>query len=406
MIKRTICNHIDTVLGHWGKIALVSGPRQVGKTTVAKQILESTGQGTYFNWDIVSDQKRLVQDPLFFQHIDRDPSKPTLVVLDEIHKFAKWKNWLKGAWDGNHDDFRYIVTGSGRLDLFRKGADSLMGRAVGIPLFPLTVGELLGHFPGWNQFLDSLEGVPPAVAEGRDWYDGLMRFGGFPEPLLRAEDAFHRVWHAERMNMLIRQDIRDATRIREISMLEVLSHLIPDRIGSRISINALREDLGVAFETVRDWLLVLGHFYYLFLLSPWSKSVSRGLKKEQKAYLFDWADITHEGPRFENMVAMHLHKAVATWNATGSGEPALHYLRDKEKREVDFVLVDGDRPVCLVECKAGDVSVSKQLIHFQESLSVPVAVQLVNVAGICRRTDSSAGVVWVVSADRWLSMLP
>ena len=406
MIKRTICNHIEKALGDWGKIVLVSGPRQVGKTTLARQMLQATGQGTYFNWDIVTDQRRLVSDPYFFQNVDRDPSRPSLVVLDEIHKYSNWQNWLKGAWDGFNQEFQFLVTGSGRLDHFRKGADSLMGRAVGVPLLPLSVGEILGRVPTFGEFLAGLDRPPDQSAESLDIFKNLSRFGGFPEPFVRGEEAFFNIWHQERMTMLVRQDIRDATRIRDISRLEILTHLIPSRVGSPLSINSLREDLGVAFETVRDWLLVLGQFFYLLPVSPFSTSLARAIRKENKVYLFDWSDISDPGPRFENLVAIHLHKAVSTWRAMGSGRPELHYVRDRDRREVDFVLTDDNRPVCLIECKSGKDSISPHLRYFQEKLRVPYAVQLVGKPGVCRKIKSDSGFIWVMSADRWLAMLP
>jgi len=407
MIERTIRSHILRALNDWDKIVLVSGPRQVGKTTLARRLLQEVGQGTYFNWDAITDQRRLVTDPYFFEGVDRDPARPSLVVLDEVHKYARWKNWLKGAWDVHHGDFRFLVTGSGRLDLFRRGADSLIGRAVGVPLYPLTVGELAGTLPAWQEFVGRLNHPPDASRQHEDAFEALLRFGGFPEPFLRADVAFHNVWLQERRTMLIRQDIRDATRIREISLVEVLSHLVPPRVGSPLSVNSLREDLGVAFETVREWLLVLGHFYYLFSILPWSRSLSRAIKKEAKVYLYDWVEVPDPGPRFENVVALHLLKAVQTWRAVGAGNVEVHYIRDKEKREVDFLVSENGRPVCLVECKFDDDSIAPALRHFQEVLTVPVAVQLVQKSGVCRKTTGPSGrTLWVISADRWLAGLP
>ncbi|HNU68208.1 MAG TPA: ATP-binding protein [Myxococcota bacterium] len=406
MIERTITTHVEKILNEWNKIVLLSGPRQVGKTTLAKHMLDSGWQGTYFNWDNFIDQKRLVLNPYFFRQTDREPSSPALLVLDEIHKYAMWKNWLKGAWDADASEWRFLVTGSGRLDLFRRGADSLLGRAVGVLLLPLSVGELKGAFPSWQTFIESLWQAPAPDAGDREHLDGLFRFGGFPEPFVRAQDDFSRVWRQERNKMLIRQDIRDATRIREISMLEVLGHLVPERVGSPLSINSLREDLGVAFETVRDWLLIFEQFHYLFTVTPWAGTVARALKKEKKAYLHDWADIASEGPRFENMVAAHLFKAVQTWRSTGSADVGLYYFRDREKREVDFVLCVEGRPRVLVEAKSGDSSVSPALLHARKVLGAEVVVQVVNKSGICRNLGESGSPVWVMSADRFLAMLP
>ena len=206
--------------------------------------------------------------------------------------------------------------------------------------------------------------------------------------------------------MLIRQDIRDATGVRDVSMLEILAHLIPGRVGSPLSVNSLRGDLRVAHETVTNWLLLFEQFHFLFSVSPWTGSLARSLKKERKVYLHDWTDVRDEGPRFENMVAAHLYKAAATWTATGQGKFGLHYVRDRDGREVDFLLVRDEVPFCLIECKAGDTQLSPALLRFQEALGVETAVQLVGRSGICRRTGDTGRAAWVMSAERFLAMLP
>lgn len=402
MLDRHLQAHVATVIEEYRKMAFVSGPRQVGKTTLARRTLSGFGQGTYFNWDFIPDQKRLLKDPYFFEKENRDPTKPFLVVLDEIHKYARWKNLLKGAYDRYREEFRFLVTGSGRLDLFRAGGDSLMGRYLPLPLFPLSVGELTGKPVGWREFLARLDDPPPPDSSAQTCWETLFRFSGFPEPFLKASASFHQMWFQQRKGLLLRDDIRGATQIREISLLEMLSHLIPERVGSPLSINSLREDLGVAFETVRDWVEVLARFYYLFRVPPFGGSLARTLKKETKTYLYDWSEVEDEGRRFENMVALHLHRAVQTWRATGQGDPGLGYVRDKEKREVDFVLTDRSRPVCLVECKFRDETLSPHLAYFQERLGVPHAVQLVHPAGVMKRVRDSGRTRWVVSASRWL----
>lgn len=389
-----------------GKMAFLSGPRQVGKTTAAREFQKAFGQSLYFNWDIVTDQKKLLGNPYFFEAENRDASRPFLVVLDEIHKYARWKNYLKGAYDGYHRDFRFLVTGSGRLDLFKKGGDSLLGRYLSAPLFPLSVGELSGRLPSWAEFQNNLHDPPAAAAGAGDACRGLLRFSGFPEPFLKADVRFYNAWFQERKSLLVREDIRDAGAIREISLMEVLSHLIPDRVGAPLSINALREDVGVAFETARDWLLLLEQFFYLFRITPFTGSVARALRKEAKVYLYDWVEVPQEGFRFENLVALHLHKAVSTWRAMGEGDIALHYVRDKEKREADFLLTEKNRPICLIECKLSDTALSPALSHYQDRLRVPVAVQLVAAGGVCRKTARAGATQWVISADRWLGSLP
>lgn len=397
---------MERVLARWGKMVFLSGPRQVGKTTLAKQLLARRPEGTYFNWDDLRDRKKLAGDPYFFEKEERKSAAQPLLVFDEVHKYGRWKSYLKGVYDGFHERFRILVTGSGRLDLFQRGGDSLLGRYVPLPLLPLSLGELLGRAPSFPEFQHALVSRPPVPKRAPETLERLLEFGGFPEPYAKADRGFSRVWSARRGELLVREDIRDATSVRQISQLEMLAHLIEPRVGGPLSINNLREDLGVAFDTARDWVLLLERFYYLFRVAPYNKSLARALRKEAKVYLYDWSGVGAPGPRFENLVALHLLKAVKTWTAFGEAAAALHYLRDKEGREVDFVLVAEGRPVALVECKLSDAGLSPSLLYYQERLDVPVAVQVVRAAGHDGWWQRGGRIQRVVSADRWLASLP
>ena len=405
MLVRPLQKLVIEILTRYGKMAFLSGPRQVGKTTLARNIQKQFSQSLFFNWDDIRDQKRLLKDPYFFQKENRNPSHPFLVVLDEIHKYARWKNYLKGAFDAFKDEFRFLVTGSGRLELFKKGGDSLLGRYFSAYLFPLTCGELSHRFPSFSDFQKQLQEGPPEKKSG-DRYRELFELSGFPEPFTRGTKKFYHQWFQERKTLLVREDIRNASPIRDLSLFEMLSHLIPGRIGSPLSVNSLREDVGVAFETVRDWIFLLERFYYLFRVSPYTTRLARALKKESKVYLFDWAEVEDRSPRFENMTAVHLFKAVQTWKSAGEGRIDLHYVRDKEKREVDFLITQNRKPLCLVECKLNDVQLAPSLVYFQEKLTVPVAVQLVDPSGVCKKIKEGNFLRWIVSADRWLEILP
>ena len=387
-------------------MAFVSGPRQVGKTTLAKRYQEQFEQSLYLNWDYIPHQKKILSDPLFFEKENRDPKKPFLLVFDEIHKYARWKNYLKGAYDQYKGEFRFLVTGSGRLELFIKGGDSLLGRYFSVPLFPLSMGELGGRLMTLKEFNKTLKDPPSSSKEDRERYEALFKFSGFPEPFSRGTTTFYNRWFSERKTLLLREDIRDASAIREISLLEHLAHLIPERIGNPLSVNALKEDIGVAFETVRDWLLLLEQFFYLFRLTPFTGRLARTLRKESKVYLFDWVEVEQESPRFENLVALHLLKAVRLWKAMGEVNIGLNYIRDKEKREVDFVLSEKGNPFCLIECKTSEENLSPGILRFQRKLKIPVAIQLLHKTGICKKMQTEGLIQWVISADRWLAMLP
>jgi uncharacterized protein len=406
MIERNCTAIIREIIEKFNKMAFVSGPRQVGKTTLAKRYQEQFGPSFYFNWDSPLHQKRLLTDPLFFEKENRDPGKLFLVVFDEIHKYARWKNYLKGAYDQRKDDFRFLITGSGRLELFKKGGDSLLGRYFSVPLYPFTMGELGGRLVRLKDFKAAMESPPAASVEPRERYLHLFHFGGFPEPFVRGDSSFYLRWFSERKTLLLREDIRDASAIREISLLEHLAHLIPERIGSPLSLNALKGDVGVAFETIRDWLLLLEQFFYMFRIAPFTRRLARTLRKESKAYLFDWVEIENENLRFENLVALHLLKAVRLWKAMGEGDPHLNYIRDKEKREVDYVLSEKGKPFCLIECKTGEETLAPNLLHFQKKLAVPVAIQLLHKTGVCKKLHTEGLTQWIISADQWLPILP
>lgn len=407
MIERSLIPLVNSIITEFHKMAFVNGPRQVGKTTLAQRYQRQFTQSLYLNWDILPHQKRILTDPAFPEKENREPGLPFLVVFDEIHKFARWKNYLKGMYDQYRDEnVRFLVTGSGRLDLFKKGGDSLLGRYFSVPLLPLSLAELGAQSNSFADFMTGLPNPPADSPERREAYNGLFQFSGFPEPFTRGRADFYNLWFAERKQLLIREDIRDASALRNISLLEHLAHLMPARVANPLSINALRGDLGVAFETVRDWLMLLEQFYYLFRITPFTTRVSRALRKETKAYLYDWVEIENESIRFENMVALHLLKAVLLWQARGDKTVALNFVRDKEKREVDFVLSERGKPVCLIECKVTEEEPTPNLVHFQKKLNVPVAVQLLHKPGVCQQRRSQGMTQWVISASRWLALLP
>ena len=383
----------------------VSGPRQSGKTTFARELLKQFSQGSYINWDIINDQKKIINTPYFFEHENRDAKKDFLVVFDEIHKYKNWKNYLKGCFDGYKTEYRFIVTGSGRLDLFKKGGDSLFGRYFAVNLFPFSLGELENSAIEPDLLFNYLkEGFDKRQSFKN--YEQLFNFSGFPEPFLKNDKLFYNLWSNERKKTLIREDIRNAYPVRDISNIEILSNLLPYKISSPLSVNSLREDLNAAFESIKNWLLMLEQFYYFFSIKPYSKSISRAIKKEPKIYLYDWVEIEDEAKRFENLIALHLYKAVTLWKSFGCGNFGLSYIRDKDGREVDFLVTKNEKPVFMVEAKFNDETISKNLTAFQDNARVQFGVQVVNKKGVLKKISSNHFIQHILSADNFLQYLP
>lgn len=382
------------------KMAFIAGPRQVGKTTLARSLIADPA--AYFTWDLESHRKRILRQPDSFWPTAEDGA-PVRIVLDEIHKYPRWKRFLKGLFDTRRDELELLVTGSGRLDVYQKGGDSLLGRYVLDRLHPFTVGELLAN--GRQQVLtpDALDralSAPAAVTGAADALEQIERFTGFPEPLFAGRMEKLRMWRRSRRDLVLREDLRDLTRIREIGLIDHMVELLPERVGSPLSVNALREDLGIAFDTAKGWLETLERLYFLFELRPFAGKLARTLRREAKVYLFDHSVVDDPGARFENVVALHLRKLVDAWNDRGLGDYMLWYVRDKERREVDFLVTERRRPYMLVEAKLGGDQISPSLRYFRERLAPKHALQLVR-HSVTRRHD---GIV-ILPAERLLALV-
>jgi uncharacterized protein len=330
-----------------GKMAFIGGPRQVGKTTLALGLLgrgASEAHPGYLTWDDPRQRARLRDARL-------PPDEP-LLVLDEIHKYARWRNLVKGIWDTERSRRRIVVTGSARLDYYRKGGDSLIGRYRYFRLHPFSLREL------------------EATQRDRS-LDLLLRFGGFPEPLLRQDEIEYRLWQRDRLTRVVRDDLRDLERVREISLVEHLVDLLPARVGSPLSIANLRQDLEVDHKTVERWLQMLENLYVCYRVAPYGVPRIRAVKKERKLYLWDWSAIEDEGARLENLVASQLLKYCHLVEDTQGHRMELRFLRDTDRREVDFVVLQGRRPLFAVECKSGARAIGASVKYFAERTPIP-----------------------------------
>jgi len=331
------------------KMVFLGGPRQVGKTTLSQSLIENFADGhpAYLNWDSDFDRKKIRERQW--------PRSEKLIVLDEIHKFKNWRNFVKGLYDTLKNTHTFLVTGSARLDHFRKGGDSLLGRYFYYRLHPFSL---------------------PEIGFSKQNINNLFKYGGFPEPLIENDQRTLKRWHTGRLSKLVRSDLRDLETVKDLDKVELLAEELPRRVGSPISIKSLAEDLEVDPKTTKRWLGILNTLYYCFQIPPMGAPKIRAVKKEQKLYLWDWSQVEDEGERFENMVACQLLKFCHFHEDANGEKMELRYIRDTDKREVDFVVIKNKKPLFAVECKFKSKSVSPHLYYFKERTNIPKFYQI------------------------------
>lgn len=380
------------------QMVFLSGPRQVGKTTLCENV------GTMrLNWDngaqrqiILGGEDRVAA----FAELDRARAGTPVLVLDELHHHPGWKRFLKGFFDEYGKRVRVVVTGSARLDVYKRGGDSLMGRYFPYRMHPLSVGELL------RPVQPEAETAPPRKPS-RDAWEGLWRFGGFPEPFAKGGAAFSARWQRLRFEQLVREDIRKDTAIRGLDQMESFARILAERSGEQLVWASLGAEVQANEVTAKNWTAVLESFFFGFRTPPWARDVAGALRKTPKWYLRDWARVADKGKRCETMLACHLLKAAQLWTDLGFGEYSLHYVRDKGgRREVDFLLAKDGKPWLLAECKASETALSPALVEFGRATGAPRILQVVFDLPYedvdCFALDRPA----VVPAKTFLSQLP
>ena len=348
-IKRYLFNSIKSDLEK--KMVFVGGPRQVGKTTLALGFLKqvSNKYPAYLNWDIPHHRKKILKNQL--------PLNYKTLVLDEIHKFKNWRALMKGLYDEQNSSHSFMVTGSARLDHFSKGGDSLMGRYFYYRLHPFSLIEI---------------NKTPNLKDLKL----LLKFGGFPEPFLSQSETNWRKWQNSRNRQVIYEDLRDLEKVKEISLIDLLVEVLPSRVGPPLSINSLREDLESSHQSVSRWLSLLDALYLTFRIPPYGSQKIRAVKKENKLYFWDWSQVEKESCRFENLTASHLLKYCHYQQDVQGLKTELAYLRDTDKREVDFVVIQNKKILFAVECKTYSADLSSHLSYFQERLNIPKCFQV------------------------------
>lgn len=360
------------------KAVVLTGPRQVGKTTLSRQLMQSFGSAQYLNWDVLADR-------VVLQRQSWNP-RAGLLVMDEIHKMPNWKAWLKGVADGRPAGQALLVTGSARMETFRQAGDSLAGRYFAFRLHPISVRE-------WCE----QQGVDPATA-----LDHLLERGGFPEPCLAADPVQADRWRAQYFTDLIREDVLEFSRLHEINTMRLFVELLRERVGSPLSLASIARDLAVAPATLKRYLDILQALFIVFTVHPWHRNVGRAILQTPKVYFFDSGLVRGDhGVRLENAVATMLLKQAHFLQDSAGREVDLHYIRTKDGAEVDFAFSEAGELKQLIECKLGDNKPHRALVRFAEQFPDADAVQIV----YNLRQEEFRNGITITDAANWLAQL-
>lgn len=356
------------------KIVILSGPRQSGKTTLSRMI---TKKYDYLNFDSDDDRNRLRE-----KSWDR---KKDLIIFDELHKLPKWKQWLKGLYDKEGLNLPIIVTGSARIDSYKKVGDSLAGRYFHYRVHPLDVREILA--------IDKTITPEKVISK-------LLVFSGFPEPYLEGTQEFYNLWKKTHLDIILRQDLIDLEAVSNIKQIELLIDLLRDRVGSPISYSSLARDLQVSDKTIKKWLILLENMYVIFKITPFSKNIARSVLKKPKYYFYDIARVNNEGARLENLVAASLLKEVQFRQDCLGEDWNLYYLALKGGQELDFFIEHKEEKQILVEVKKSDPVPTKNFRHFSSKFKSAQMIQLVQTL---KQEQTFPNGVEIREVGKWLS---
>lgn len=320
------------------KMVFLAGPRQSGKTTLAKALFAHFPkvQKSYMSWDAPEDRESMLKNQF--------PRSAGFLILDEIHKYSGWRDMVKGLFDKRREELSILVTGSGRLDYYRYSGDSLQGRYILYRMHPLSIAE---------------------IKDEKNGLDALLKFGGFPEPFLLKSEAESRRWSRSYRTRFLEEDLSKLEDVKDVALVEKLILRLPDLVGSPLSLNSLKEDLQVSYPTLVRWVEILERLYAIFRVYPFGAPKIRAVKKEAKHYHFDWTLVEDPGPRFENLVACHLLKWCHFMQDTQGFDMELRYFRDTDKREVDFVVLQEKKPIYFIETKLKYKEISSSLVYLK-----------------------------------------
>ncbi len=327
------------------KMVFIGGPRQVGKTTLSFNIAPK--QHRFLNWDNIEDREFVLR---------QNTPVESFVIFDEIHKFRDWRNYVKGLYDKNFENKKFLVTGSARLDYYHYSGDSLQGRYHYYRLHPLSAGEL--------------------CIDSQSDFESLLTLDGFPEPFFSQSKIQAERWMREYRSTVVNEEIRSLELTQQLSSMELLLLRLPELVGHPLSINALRVNLNCAHKTVAKWLDIFERMYLIYRLSPFGSERLRAVKKEQKHYQYNWADVQNEGARFENLIASHILKWIHFKQDHEGRDLDLTYFRDIDGREVDFIVTENRQPICAIECKLQYRDISRSLKYFKSKFPETDAIQV------------------------------
>jgi predicted AAA+ superfamily ATPase len=387
------------------QMAFLVGPRQVGKTTIATQLATQFNESIYLNWDVIETREKILSGQKFIEDIfplNVMRSQKPLIIFDEIHKYKNWKNYLKGFFDVYKNNYSILVTGSARLDIYQAGGDSLMGRYFQYTVHPLTLSEVLSK----QKVQKDTEFFQSPSNDKEMLLERLFQFGGFPDPFVHKAPEYSNLWQSTRLKQLIFEDIQSVAQIHDIQIIEVLAKMLKYQTGGLLNKSNLAKKIQVTVQTVSRWIDTLERLYYCFRIKPFHANVTRSLIKEPKIFLWDWSQVEEEGARFENMMAVSLLKFVNFWTEQGIARFDLYYLRDIDKKEVDFVVTKNNTPYLMVEAKLSSTTISPHISHFQKQINPIWSLQSVYnmnyIPQSCFKEDKQ---IYVVPARTLLSQL-
>ena len=330
------------------KMVLLSGPRQVGKTSLAQSLFTDYA---YYNYDIKEDYR-------VFQKNEWD-KKSSFIIFDELHKMKKWKLWLKGIVDGGRKN-KILVTGSARLDVAKKVGDSLAGRYFAMRLNPIDLKEV------------------SALGSVEENYKKILSVGGFPEPFFNGTEKFYGLWKKTHLDIILKQDLISLEAVRDIDGIEILVQLLSERVGSTISMSSIAKDIGRDDKTIAKWLKILENLFIVFKVPPYSKNMALSIKKASKYYFYDIARVQgDESQKLENLVALSLKKEIDFLEDTQGIEQELYFTKNKQHLEIDFLVIRPKSPAKLIEVKLSDDQVSKNFRYFESYFPHCEKIQLV-----------------------------